>query len=87
MDMGIDEFIHRFLMHILPSGFMRVRSASLLSGCVKKKNLILIHELLDSPYKESPVKHLKAVDLILFFMAVTLRSAKSAIQSWGNFPV
>ena len=67
MDLDTDEFIRRFLMHILPSGFMRVRSAGLLAGCVKKKNLILIHRLLDRLYKESPVKHMKAVELILYF--------------------
>ena len=67
MELDTDEFIRRFLMHILPSGFMRVRSAGLLAGCVKKKNLILIHRLLDRLYKESPVKHMKAVELILYF--------------------
>lgn len=67
MDLSADEFIRRFLMHILPAGFMRVRSAGLLAGCVKKKNLILIHELLNRPYKESPVRHMKAVELIRYF--------------------
>ena len=67
MDLSADEFIRRFLMHILPAGFMRVRSAGLLAGCVKKKNLILIHELLNRPYKESPVRHMKAVELISYF--------------------
>lgn len=67
MELGTDEFIRRFLMHILPAGFMRVRSAGLLAGCVKKKNLILIHELLNRPYKESPVKYMKAVELIRYF--------------------
>lgn len=67
MELDTDEFIRRFLMHILPSGFMRVRSAGLLAGCVKKKNLILIHRLLDRTYKESPVKYMKAVELIRYF--------------------
>ena len=67
MDLSADEFIRRFLMHILPAGFMRVRSAGLLAGCVKTKNLILIHELLNRPYKESPVRHMKAVELIRYF--------------------
>ena len=67
MDLSADEFIRRFLMHILPAGFMRVRSAGLLAGCVKKKNLILIHELLNRPYEESPVRHMKAVELIRYF--------------------
>ena len=67
MELDTDEFIRRFLMHILPAGFMRVRSAGLLAGCVKKKNLILIHEQLNRPYKESPVRHMKTVELIMYF--------------------
>ena len=61
------EFIRRFLMHILPSGFVRIRSAGFMAGCVRKKNLELIHFLLGSTYKESPVKTMKATELIRHF--------------------
>lgn len=39
------EFIRRFLMHVLPSGFMKVRYYGLLSNRFKKKNLQLIFNL------------------------------------------
>ena len=66
-ELSADEFIRRFLMHILPVGFARIRSAGFLAGCVRKKNLQLIHELLAIPYHESEVKSMKAVDLIQHF--------------------
>jgi hypothetical protein len=67
MDLDSDEFIRRFLMHILPSGFTRIRSAGFLAGCVRKKNLELIHSLLGRTYEESPVKSMKATELIRHF--------------------
>lgn len=67
MDLGMDEFIRRFLMHILPAGFMRVRSAGFLAGCVRKKNLRLIHGLLGRTWHESSVKAMNAIELIRHF--------------------
>ncbi len=67
LDLPIHEFIRRFLMHILPSGFTRIRSAGFLSGCVRKKNLKLIHELLGACFHESPVRRMSAPKLIQYF--------------------
>ena len=67
MILTAEEFIRRFLMHILPAGFMRVRSAGFMAGCVRKKNLELIHSLLGTAFTESPVKSMKAVELIRHF--------------------
>lgn len=67
MILTAEEFIRRFLMHILPEGFMRVRSAGFMAGCVRKKNLELIHSLLGTAFTESPVKSMKAVELIRHF--------------------
>lgn len=67
MTLDADEFIRRFLMHILPSGFTRIRSAGFMAGCTRKKNLELIHSLLGSTYKESPLKAMKSTELICHF--------------------
>lgn len=67
VELKADEFIRRFLMHILPAGFVRIRSAGFLAGCVRKKNLQLIHDLLGSTYQESPVKSMRSVELISYF--------------------
>ncbi len=67
MELAADEFIRRFLMHILPTGFTRIRSAGFLAGCVRRKNLQLIHELLGKEYQESPLRKMKSVELIRHF--------------------
>lgn len=67
MYLSADEFMRRFLMHLLPPGFMRVRAAGFLSGCIRKKSLQLIHTLLDSEYHESPVKKMRSAELIQYF--------------------
>jgi hypothetical protein len=67
MHLTSDEFIRRFLMHILPAGFARIRYAGFMAGCVRRKNLELVHELLGVPYRESPVKGMGSADLILHF--------------------
>ena len=67
MDLEAGEFVRRFMMHILPSGFTRIRSAGFMACCVRKKNLRLIHSLLGSTYKEAPVKTMKAAELIRHF--------------------
>ena len=41
-----DEFIRRFLMHILPSGFHRIRHYGLLANAKRRDNLARVRELL-----------------------------------------
>ncbi|MDT8427060.1 MAG: IS91 family transposase [Methyloprofundus sp.] len=41
------EFIRRFLQHVLPNGFMRIRSFGFLSNAGKKKKIPTIQKLLD----------------------------------------
>lgn len=67
MELEADEFIRRFLMHILPAGFTRIRSAGFMACCVRKKKLELIHSLLGSTYEGSPVKAMKSTELIQYF--------------------
>jgi hypothetical protein len=38
------EFIRRFLMHVLPSGFMRIRHFGFLASCIRKIRVALIQE-------------------------------------------
>ena len=67
MVLSAEEFIRRFLTHILPSGFTRIRTAGLLAGCVRKKNLELVNKLLNAPYEESPVRKMSAAELVRHF--------------------
>ena len=67
MTISTEEFIRRFLMHLLPPGFCRVRSAGFLAGCVKKRSLELIYTLLNKIYEPSEVKSMSEAELILYF--------------------
>lgn len=67
MTISTEEFIRRFLMHLLPAGFCRVRSAGFLAGCVRKKSLELIYTLLNKIYEPSEVKSMSEAELILHF--------------------
>lgn len=45
------EFIRRLLMHILPSGFMRIRHYGLLANRCRKRALAVIRQILCAPQK------------------------------------
>ena len=49
MALPISEFIRRFLLHVLPSGFHRIRHYGLLANGGRAKNLARARELLDVP--------------------------------------
>ena len=48
MRLGTDEFIRRFLIHVLPDGFHRIRHYGLLAGAKRKETLAQIRALLDA---------------------------------------
>ena len=48
MTLDAHEFIRRFLIHVLPSGFHRIRHYGLLASGVKADNLMLARKLLDT---------------------------------------
>jgi hypothetical protein len=47
MTIATDEFIRRFLLHILPRGLHRIRHYGLLAGSARKASLALARELLN----------------------------------------
>ena len=46
MTLEATEFIRRFLLHILPAGFVRIRQFGFLANRARKKKLALCRELL-----------------------------------------
>jgi len=46
MTLDSDEFMRRFLLHVLPSGFHRIRHYGLIANTTRKDNLALARELL-----------------------------------------
>lgn len=60
-----EEFIRRFLLHILPKGFHRVRFSGYLANCCKTKNLTHIGRLRNRPYGGNPAKGKTVADILL----------------------
>jgi hypothetical protein len=46
MTLAADEFMRRFLLHVLPSGFHRIRHYGLIANTTRKDNLVRARELL-----------------------------------------
>lgn len=49
MTLATDEFMRRFLLHVLPGGFHRIRHYGLLASGSRKASLALARELLSQP--------------------------------------
>ena len=57
MTLDASEFIRRFLLHILPDGFVKIRHYGILSNRNRKRKLLLCKKLLDAPIcQDSPEK-------------------------------
>ena len=54
MDLEADEFIRRFLLHVLPQGFHRIRQYGLLSNRRRSGDLATCRELLGAPMLHEP---------------------------------
>ena len=46
MTLDAIEFVRRFLMHVLPSGFVRIRHYGILANCHRQEKLMRCRELL-----------------------------------------
>ncbi|MDX2507513.1 MAG: transposase, partial [Gammaproteobacteria bacterium] len=58
MQLDGDEFIRRFLLHVLPKGFMRVRHFGFLANATRKKKLETIRQLMSEQQEQAPKKTL-----------------------------
>jgi hypothetical protein len=52
MTLGADEFIRRFLLHVLPKGFHRIRHYGLLASATCKANIARARQLMAAPLAE-----------------------------------
>jgi hypothetical protein len=60
MTLAADEFIRRFLLHVLPPGFHRIRYYGFLTSQSRARNIARVRELLAPPL--IPVDAIKALD-------------------------
>jgi Putative transposase len=54
MTLSTDEFMRRFLLHVLPSGFHRIRHYGLHANANRKSHIAKARELLHQPAVEAP---------------------------------
>ena len=55
MTLSADEFLRRFLLHVLPDGFQRIRHYGLLGNRNRAAKLALCRRLLEAPLPPAPV--------------------------------
>jgi hypothetical protein len=61
MTLNAAEFIRRFLLHVLPNGFHRIRHYGLFAGTVRSRNIERVRQLLAAP-EASPERSRNAAD-------------------------
>lgn len=59
MCLDVDEFIRRFLLHVLPKGFVRIRHYGLLANRVRKQKIARCRALLSAP--EPPLRDQESI--------------------------
>lgn len=63
MTLAADEFIRRFLLHVLPKGFHRIRHYGLLAGATRKTTLDHVRRLLGVAPAPADVTEIEPQDL------------------------
>jgi hypothetical protein len=77
MKLEIHEFIRRFLTHVLPKGFMRVRSFGFLANPIKARSIEQILTLLAQPKEEKEVpKNETTAELIKRVVGIDIELCK-----------
>jgi hypothetical protein len=56
LSLDVDEFIRRFLLHVLPKSFVRIRHYGLLANRSRQKKIARCRELLSASEPKQPVK-------------------------------
>jgi hypothetical protein len=64
MSLDASELINRFLLHILPDGFMKIRHYGLLSNRKRKRKFALYRTVLGAPQRPNSTKREPRQDLL-----------------------
>lgn len=64
MTLSVEEFIRRFLIHILPDRFMKIRHYGILGNRNKTTKLKLCKQLTNTPMRQKPKEKLTALQLL-----------------------
>jgi hypothetical protein len=71
MKLSPQEFIRRFLQHLVPKGFMRIRSFGFLSNASKKKYLEMIRSALPNSLKTKDKNKQDTTDIRMIMLKLT----------------
>lgn len=63
MALGVEEFLRRFLLHVLPRGFVRIRHFGLLGNGQRRATIARARHLLGAPTPAAPGDHQSDADL------------------------
>ena len=63
MTLAPDEFMRRFLLHVLPGGFHRIRHFGLIANNARKEKLAVVRELLGEAASVAP-REVQAIDAV-----------------------
>jgi hypothetical protein len=66
MTLTTDEFMRRFLLHVLPGGFHRIRHYGLLANADRRRNLAKALDLLNAPQPEPVIDAIAATSVPTF---------------------
>jgi hypothetical protein len=64
MHLDVHEFIRRFLLHVLPKGFVRIRHYGLLANRSRKEKIARCRDLLAAPKPEQPTPQTRREKLL-----------------------
>jgi hypothetical protein len=62
LTLSLDEFLRRFLLHILPKGFVRIRNFGFLANRKRATLLPLCFQLLGSDHESQAAQHLASTE-------------------------
>lgn len=82
MTLPADEFLRRFLCHVLPSGFQRIRHYGLLASRNKNDLLARCRQALDVPAPLPPVKKTTAEWLLQLWGIDVSRCPRCGLEGW-----
>ena len=86
MTLNTDEFIRRFLLHVLPSGFHRIRHYGLLANTGRHYNLARIRELLHVAPAETKVIETPAESVQPLFVCPDCGAAMIIVEIMARKP-
>ena len=79
MTLSLDEFLRRFLLHVLPKGFVRIRNFGFLANRRRATLLPLCFQLLGSYSTANRTRHIRQPMTQMIF-----GSAQSAVDRWWS---